>query len=352
MQVTGAGLDRLDRDALTRNGIPVANVAGGSNSALAEYAVTTASVLLRRLAWADGELKADNYAAFRARMVADNLAGIDGLTVGLVGFGTVGVAVAEAFHRMGCRIAYFDPAATPAAVAAATALGATAMTLNALLAAADVVSLHVPLLPQTTGLIGARQLALMKPGAVLIQASRGGVVDEAALAAHLAAGKIAGAAVDVYSTEPPTADNPLLALTGEGARRLLLTPHIAGVTRQSWTFLFRSSWRSSSACCCAARRRSTHLWKGGRGPVPGWEPNGTAANYLGGNLGLDQTWIGPRIMSLLKWALIFLVVSIIAGVFGFTGISAASADIARILFYIFVVIFLVLLVLGLTIFRV
>ena len=161
-----------------------------------------------------------------------------------------GVAVAAAFASDGLPASPISirRCATPAAVAAAAALGAAAMTLDELLAAADVVSLHVPLLPQTTGLIGDHQLALgMKPGAVLIQASRGGVVDEAALSPRrisASAGKIAGAAVDVYSTEPPPADNPLLALTGEAARRLLLTPHIAGVTRQSWTFLFRSSWQN------------------------------------------------------------------------------------------------------------
>src|ERR1044071_10481344 len=87
VQVTGAGVDRLDQAALTRLGIPVANVAGGSNSAVAEYAVTAASTLLRRFAWADAEIKAGNYAKFRARMVADNLAGIEGLQVGLIGFG-------------------------------------------------------------------------------------------------------------------------------------------------------------------------------------------------------------------------------------------------------------------------
>ncbi len=242
VQVTGAGLDRLEREAMVGLGIPVANVAGGSNSALAEYAVTTASMLLRRFAWADAELKSGNYAAFRACMVADNLAGLEGLTVGLVGFGTIGLAVAQAFHRTGCRVCYFDPA--PRNPEAGREIGAEPVALDALLARSDVVSLHVPLLKETTGLIGARELNLMKPSAVLIQASRGGVVDEAALAAHLAAGRIGGAAVDVYSTEPPTPDNPLLRLGGEGARRLLLTPHIAGVTRQSWTYLFRSAWEN------------------------------------------------------------------------------------------------------------
>ena len=124
VQVTGAGVDRLDRDTLTQLGIPVANVAGGSNGALAEYAVTSASLLLRRLAWADAELKNGNYAAFRARMVGDNLAGLDGLLVGLVGFGTIGLAVAQAFQRMGCRVCYHDPA--PRDAKAGAAIGAQA----------------------------------------------------------------------------------------------------------------------------------------------------------------------------------------------------------------------------------
>ncbi len=242
VQITGAGLDRLDRDALVRLGIPVTNVAGGSNGAVAEYAVTTASVLLRRFAWADAEIKNGNYAGFRARMVEDNLAGLDGLRVGLVGFGAIGLAVAQAFHRMGCRICYHDPVLRDAE--AASTISAESMTLDALLAVSDVVSLHVPLLPATQGLIGERELSLMKPGAVLIQASRGGVVDEAALAARLRSGQLGGAGIDVYSNEPPAASNPLLALKGEAARRLLLTPHIAGVTRQSWTFLFRSAWQN------------------------------------------------------------------------------------------------------------
>ena len=110
VQVTGAGVDRLDQAALTRLGIPVANVAGGSNSAVAEYAVTTASTLLRRFAWADAEIKAGNYAKFRARMIADNLGGIDGLLVGLVGFGTIGRAVARAFQALGAKLCFYDPA--------------------------------------------------------------------------------------------------------------------------------------------------------------------------------------------------------------------------------------------------
>jgi phosphoglycerate dehydrogenase-like enzyme len=238
VQVTGAGVDRLDQAALTRLGIPVANVPGGSNSAVAEYVVTTASALLRRLSSADAELKAGNYAKFRARMVADNLAGIEGLQVGLIGFGTIGRAVAQAFIRMGARVCTFDPAAS------SPSADVRSVALDELLSTSDVVSLHVPLLPDTQNMIGARELSRMKPGAVLIQASRGGIVDEAALAASLTAGHLGGAAVDVYSTEPPAPDNPLFQLAGEAASRLILTPHIAGVTRQASAFLFRSAWQN------------------------------------------------------------------------------------------------------------
>jgi phosphoglycerate dehydrogenase-like enzyme len=242
VQITGAGVDRLDEAALMRLGIPVANVPGASNSAVAEYAVTAASMLLRRLAWADTEISQGHYGDFRSRMLADNLPGLEGLLVGVVGFGTIGTAVAHAFQRMGCRIGFYDPA--PRDVAAVQALGARSMSLRELLSAADVVTLHVPLIAATRGMIGDAELAAMKPGAVLVQAARGGIVDEAALARHLASGHLGGAAVDVYSTEPPVADNPLLALAGEGARRLLLTPHIAGVTRQSSALLFRSAWQN------------------------------------------------------------------------------------------------------------
>lgn len=242
VQVTGAGLDRLDLSLMKRLGISVANVSGGSNGAVAEYVVTTASILLRRFAWADAEIRAGHYNAFRARMIADNLAGLDGLTVGIVGLGTIGFAVAEAVHKRGCRISYYDPA--PRHAHAAKSLGAEAVPLDELLKIADVVALHVPLIPATLGLIGARELAAMKKGAVLIQASRGGIVDEAALAECLKSGHLGGAAIDVYSVEPPPPGNPLLSLQGEAARRVIFTPHLAGVTRQSTTFLCRAAWRN------------------------------------------------------------------------------------------------------------
>ena len=242
VQVTGAGLDRLDLNFLKTLHIRAANVPGGSNSAVAEYVVTTASALLRRFAWADAEIRAGRYREFRARMVADNLAGLEGLTVGIIGYGTIGMAVASAFEQRGCQIVFYDP--MPSAAALSGALKARSASLEDVLKMSDVVSLHVPLLPATQNLIGTRELALMKADAVLIQASRGGIVDEVALANCLSAGHLAGVAVDVYSTEPPSDNHPLLALQGDASRRILFTPHIAGVTRQSAALLFRSSWQN------------------------------------------------------------------------------------------------------------
>jgi phosphoglycerate dehydrogenase-like enzyme len=242
VQVTGAGLDRLDIPHLQELGIVAANVPGGSNSAVAEYVVTTASLLLRRFAWADAEIRAGRYKEFRARMLTDNLAGLEGLTVGIVGFGVIGVAVAEAFRKSGSQILFYDP--VPRDPKIIEALDAQSVSLDEVLKISDVVSLHVPLLPSTQGLIAAKQLAMMKADAILIQASRGGIVDEAALADYLRSGRLGGVAIDVYSTEPPDANNPLFALQGDAARRILFTPHIAGVTRQSAAFLFRSAWRN------------------------------------------------------------------------------------------------------------
>ena len=107
-----------------------------------------------------------------------------------------------------------------------------------------IVTLHVPLQDGTRGLIGAAEIGLMKPGAILVNAARGGIVDEAALAEALEAGRIGGAVVDVYSTEPPAPDNPLLTLSAVAAQRLILTPHIAGVTRQAWASLFAEAWNN------------------------------------------------------------------------------------------------------------
>ena len=242
IQVTGAGVDRLDGPAMRSLEIPVANVPGGSNAAVAEYAITSALFLLRRIGWAQHEIHKDRYTECRTQMVSDCVPGLTGLTVGVVGLGNIGLAVAEAFQRMGGTIVFYDPQL--ADLTAAEQLGARRMIFSELLQTADIVTLHVPLIPATEGLISGPELARMKSTAILINAARGGIVDEVALAEVLASGALGGAVVDVYSEEPPSESNPLLQLDKEFAQRVLLTPHIAGVTRQAWAYLFRTAWEN------------------------------------------------------------------------------------------------------------
>ena len=195
IQVTGAGVDRLDEPALKRLGIPVANSPGGSNDAVAEYVLTAASMLLRRFAWSGEEVRAGRYKEFRAAMLAANLTGLHGMTVGIIGMGTIGLAVAKALRPFNCEILYTDP--SPRDAKAALLVDARPVTLDQLLVRSDVVTIHVPLIPGTQGLIGAPQLAKMKTDAILINAARGGIVQETALAEALRSGRLGGAAVDV-----------------------------------------------------------------------------------------------------------------------------------------------------------
>ncbi len=173
-------------------------------------------------------------------MLAAKLRGLRGLTVGIVGMGTIGTAVAKAFHAMGAEIVFFDPIVESSE--AISKLSATRLSLDALLATADIVTLHLPLIEDTRHLIDEAALARLQADAILINAARGGIVDEKALADTISAGRLGGVAIDVYSEEPPDASNPLLALEREAAQRILFTPHIAGVSRQAWATLFQVAW--------------------------------------------------------------------------------------------------------------
>jgi len=242
IQVTGAGVDRLDEETMKQRDIVVANVAGGSNHAVSEYAVSTALTLRRRLVNAHKHILLGKYSEVREQIVSQNLQGLEGLKVGVIGAGNIGLSVASAFYSLGCKILYHDP--VPVNAISLKEIDAVSLSLDDLLATSDIVSLHVPLESSTTSLIGAGELARMKSDAILINAARGGVVDESALAAAITSGKLGGAVVDVFTSEPPNTDSPLLNLPADVEDRILLTPHIAGVTRQSWATLFRAAWEN------------------------------------------------------------------------------------------------------------
>lgn len=219
----GVGLDNIDTAACKAAGIAVFPATGANSLPVAEYVVATAMVLLRGAYLSSAEVAAGQWPRARISQGRETA----GKTLGLVGFGGIGQMTARLAHGLGMRVLAHDPALAPDASAWSDS-GVGRRELDALLAEADVVSLHVPLVDSTRNLIDATRLARMKPDAVLINTARGGVVDEAALAAALRAGRLGGAALDVFDDEPLRAGSPLA-----GAPNLILTPHIGGVTRES-----------------------------------------------------------------------------------------------------------------------
>ena len=219
----GVGLDNIDLPACEARGIRVIPATGANAEAVAEYVVAVSLVLLRGAYHASAEVASGRWP--RAALSEGREAG--GKAMGIVGFGSIGRATAAKAAALGMRALGHDPQ-VPAGHPAWREARAQPLDLDALLAESDVVSLHVPLVPATRGLLGAARIARMKPGAVLVNTARGGIVDEAAVAAALREGRLGGAALDVFETEPLAAGSPLAR-----APRLILTPHIAGVTRES-----------------------------------------------------------------------------------------------------------------------
>ncbi|MGL5166681.1 MAG: hydroxyacid dehydrogenase [Afipia sp.] len=220
----GVGLDNIDTAACEARNIAVHPASGANDLAVAEYVICTAMLLLRGAYRATPQMVAGAWP--RNALIGRETAGS---ILGLVGFGAIARRTAALAKGLGMQVIAFDPYAQDAVFAAA---GVTRCDLPSLLARADVVSLHVPLSAETRGLISATALAGMKRGSVLINAARGGVVDEAALAAALCEGRLGGAALDVFDREPLTAE---AAAVFADIPNLVLTPHIAGVTEESNT---------------------------------------------------------------------------------------------------------------------
>jgi len=219
----GVGLDNIDVAACAARGIEVIPAAGANTLAVAEYVIGTAMLLLRGAYGATVAVAAGEWPRgplSRGRELA-------GKTLGIVGFGGIGRAVAGLARALSMHVIGCDTAIAPDSPLWADARTAP-RAFAEVLADADVVTLHVPLARSTEALLDAARLATMRADAILINTSRGGIVDETALAAALKAGRLGGAALDVFGDEPLPAGSPLA-----GCPNLILTPHIAGVTRES-----------------------------------------------------------------------------------------------------------------------
>jgi D-3-phosphoglycerate dehydrogenase / 2-oxoglutarate reductase len=218
--VASVGIDRIDIDAATRAGVMVVNAPTGNTIAAAEHTMALLLAVFRHLPEADASVKAGEWE--RSRFTGIELRG---KTLGIVGLGKIGKAVARRAVGFEMRVLASDPYLTEEQAAEA---GARLVGMAELLHRSDVITVHTPLTPHTRGLIGRAQLEATKAGAFVLNVARGGIVDEVALADALRSGHLAGAAVDVYSTEPIEADNPL-----RGAPNVVLTPHLGASTSEA-----------------------------------------------------------------------------------------------------------------------
>ncbi len=221
----GVGLDNIDLPACKARGIEVIPATGANALAVAEYVIATAMMLLRGAYVSTNAVAAGQW----PRGPLSNGREIGGKTLGIVGFGGIGRLTATLAQGLGMRVIGTDSMIDDTAAVWKEA-NVTCRTLDDLVAESDVVSLHVPLVPQTRNLFDAARLAMMRTDAVLINSSRGGIIDEAALAAALKAKQLGGAALDVFADEPLKAGSPFV-----DCPNLILTPHIAGVTAESNT---------------------------------------------------------------------------------------------------------------------
>ncbi|MDQ0338090.1 phosphoglycerate dehydrogenase-like enzyme [Caldalkalibacillus uzonensis] len=220
VQKTGVGVDNIDLPKATELALPIANTPGANAPAVAELTILLILALYRKLPVLHQSMKEGKWLMWEFRSSSYEM---QGKTHGLIGFGQIGQETAKRSRAFGTQIIYYDKFRAPAEVE--EQLDARFVSLEELLQTADIVSLHIPLLPETRGLINAKTLQLMKKSAVLINVSRGGVVHEQALYHALKDGVIAGAGIDVWESEPVHADHPLLQL-----ENVIASPHIGAGT--------------------------------------------------------------------------------------------------------------------------
>jgi phosphoglycerate dehydrogenase-like enzyme len=219
----GVGIDNIDLDYCRQHGIKVARTTGSNAAPVADFTIGLMLALARRMIPAHNSTVAGGWAK---NEVWKQSVMVSGKTVGIIGLGAIGKAVAKRLRGFDCRVLYYSRTRLPEDQA--QALGVEYRALDDLLAEVDILSLNCPLTPETTGMINAAALARMKPGAMIINVARGGVVVEADLIAALRNGTIRAAAVDVFDQEPPPADHPLLHMDN-----VIVTPHCASVAYEN-----------------------------------------------------------------------------------------------------------------------
>lgn len=236
----GVGTDNVDIEAATEHSIWVTTTPGSNSRAVAEHVFALALALTRHVVFGARATQSGQWAEAKPHMQGFELSG---RTLGLIGFGSVARIVHQIGDALGMQTLVCDPFLRPAQIEEA---GAHPASLDRLISASDVLSVHVPLTQETAGLLGAEQLDSMKPHAILINTSRGGVIDESALAEALEQKKLGGAALDVLEGESIDMRHPIghSPIAARDLSNLLVTPHVAGQTDEAFTAAGRGAYRS------------------------------------------------------------------------------------------------------------
>jgi len=237
IQLIPAGYDLMDLPLLQELGIPCATSGDANAPAVAEHTIMLILALARKFQRADATVRAGGWRFDNPSTNPNTYFDLVGKRVGIVGLGNIGQHVAKRLRGFDCQMQYTKRHPLP--VEQEQALGVTCVSLREIFTTSDIVTLNVALTTETERLVGRDELALMKPSAILINTSRGRVVDEVALIEELQQGKIAGAGLDVFEPEPPAPDNPLLQMDN-----VIVTPHVAGGSRDSITRVLAFSWQN------------------------------------------------------------------------------------------------------------
>jgi lactate dehydrogenase-like 2-hydroxyacid dehydrogenase len=239
IQLCGAGYDNVDLEAANQARIPVARSPGQNSRAVAEYSYNLINVLNRGILEGDYETKRGRYQWVREKLRKEGMYELEGMNLGILGLGPVGKEMAKIGGFFGANLFYFDIIRFPPETE--KELKVTYVDFLNLLKTSDILSLHVPLNEKTRNLIGRKELALMKPSAILINTARGAIVDDEALIEALKTNRLKGAAFDVFDPEPIPEGHPFLSLDAELQKKLILTPHLAGAGRQSQNRMFQEA---------------------------------------------------------------------------------------------------------------
>lgn len=240
----GVGLDSIDLQAAARHDVVVTNVPNANTHEVAAHAVTLATSLVRRIGEYDSEVR---HGGWRFRLPGRSVRRLTSLTFGVLGLGQIGRQVATMASALGYQVQAYDPALSASDTLSA---GVRVVDQTELVATSDVLSLHVPLVPKTRNLIDAALLARMQPGSILVNVSRGGIVDESALADALEAGHLGAAGLDVFEEEPLPDDNPLRACDN-----VILTPHAAHYSIESYAETRRTAFEEAARVLTGATAR-------------------------------------------------------------------------------------------------